>query len=102
MVAITQYTDDFAFFSAELADELQVHAVRVRQKLLKFAKDVPKATTVDFSGPRASGLLPPRENYEAWLAGFKSQDSSVRSNNAFKPKPLRSAQHMAGTACHVI
>src|SRR3546814_3304510 len=37
MVAITQYTDDIAFFSAELADELQVHAVRVRQKLLKFA-----------------------------------------------------------------
>src|SRR5690606_15838213 len=23
-------------------------------------------------------------------------------NNAFKPKPLRSAQHMAGTACHVL
>lgn len=23
-------------------------------------------------------------------------------NNAFKPKPLRSANHMAGTACHVL
>ena len=23
-------------------------------------------------------------------------------NNAFKPKPLRYAKHMAGTACHVL
>lgn len=74
MVAIAQYTDDIAFFSAELAEELQAHAGRVREKLLKFTKDAPKATTVDFSGPRDSGLLPPRKEYEAWLAGFKSQD----------------------------
>ena len=74
MVAIAQYTDDIAFFSAELAEELQAHAVRMRERLLKLAKDAPKATTVDFSGPRDSGLLPPREDYKAWLAGFKSQD----------------------------
>lgn len=72
MVAIAQYTDDIAFFSAELAEELQSHAVRVRDKLLKFTKEA-KATTVDFSGARESGLLPPRKDYEAWLAGFKSQ-----------------------------
>ena len=74
MVAITQYTDDIAFFSAELAEELQSHAGRVRDKLLKFTKESPKATTVDFSGARDSGLLPPQKDYEAWLAGFKSQD----------------------------
>ena len=74
MVAITQYTDDIAFFSAELAQELQSHGGRVRDRLMKLTKEVPKATTVDFSGARNSGLLPPREDYEAWLGGFKSQD----------------------------
>lgn len=74
MVAITQYTDDVAFFSAELADELQAHASRVRKRLLKFTKEAPKATTVDFSDARESGMMPPRGNYEDWLRGFKSQD----------------------------
>ena len=74
MVAVTQYTDDVAFFSAELAEELQAHAARVREMLLKVAKDVGKASTVDFSAPRESGLMPPRENYENWLSGFTSKD----------------------------
>ena len=74
MIAITQYTDDVAFFGAELADEIQAHAVRVREKLIKLTKEAPKASTVDFSGPRGSGLMPPRENYASWLAGFRSQD----------------------------
>jgi hypothetical protein len=74
MVAIAQYTDDIAFFSAELAEELQSHALRMRGRLTKLTKEAPKATMVDFSGARESGLMPPREAYEAWLAGFKSQD----------------------------
>src|SRR5699024_8938570 len=28
--------------------------------------------------------------------------TSLAPNNAFKPKPLRSTNHMAGTACHVV
>src|SRR5690606_34767077 len=28
--------------------------------------------------------------------------TSLRSNNSFKPTPLRYANHMAGTACHVL
>jgi hypothetical protein len=74
MVAITQYTDDLGFFGAELADEMQNHAIAVRAKLLKFRKDIPKASTVDFSAARESGLLPPRENYESWLSGFRKQE----------------------------
>jgi hypothetical protein len=73
MVAIAQYTDDVAFFGSELADELQAHATRVRERLLKFTKEAPKASAADFSGPRESGLMPPREYYESWLSGFKSQ-----------------------------
>jgi len=74
MVAITQYTDDVAFFGAELAEELQAHASRVREKLLTLTKDAGKASTVDFSEARESGLMPPRRNYESWLKGFKNQD----------------------------
>lgn len=74
MVAISQYTDDVAFFAAELAEELQAHAVDVRKKLLTLAKDVGKANTIDFSEARESGLMPPRQTYESWLSGFRKQD----------------------------
>jgi hypothetical protein len=73
MVAFSQYTNDVAFFCAELAEELQAHAARVREKLLKLRRDVPKASSVDFSVVRTSGLMPPREHYASWLSGFKSQ-----------------------------
>jgi hypothetical protein len=74
MVAIGHYTDDIAFFSAELAEELQQHAARTRTKLLSFRKDAPKASSVDFSESRESGLMPPRDNYASWLSGIKSQN----------------------------
>jgi hypothetical protein len=74
MVAITQYIDDLGFFAAELADEMQIHAGAVREKLLKFQKDVPEPSSVDFSPAREAGLIPPREHYEAWLSGFKKPD----------------------------
>lgn len=74
MVAIAHYTNDVAFFSAELAAELQTHGALVREKLLKLRRDVPKVSSVDFSDARESGLMPPREDYASWLAGFKSQD----------------------------
>lgn len=72
MVAIQHYIDDVAFFSSELADEIQAHAVRIRQRLVKLMKEVPKASAVDFSGARNSGLMPPRENYSSWLSGFRT------------------------------
>lgn len=75
MVAITQYTDDLGFFAAELTDEMQAHAVLVHSKLIKFRKDIPKPSTVDFTPARESGLIPPRDNYESWLSGFKKPDS---------------------------
>ena len=70
MVAIAQYTDDIAFFSGELADELQLHAKQLRIKLAKLRRDVPKASAVDFSEARTSGIMPPREKYADWLSGF--------------------------------
>lgn len=73
IVAISQYTDDIVFFGAELAEELHNHAQKVRVKLLKLRSDVPKVSSVDFSGPSNSGLMPLRENYSSWLSGIKSQ-----------------------------
>ncbi len=74
MVAVESYTDDIAFFCAELAGELQTHAERLYKKLLKFSPDTPKPSTVDFSGPIASGLMPSRDKYESWLSGFKTRE----------------------------
>jgi hypothetical protein len=74
MVAVSQYTDDVAFFSAELADELHIHAVRVSEKLIKLRRAVSKPEPVDFTPARDSGLMPPREDYSSWLSGFRSQD----------------------------
>ncbi len=70
MVAISQYTDDLAFFCAELCSELQKHAERLHKKIVAFNPDSPKPSSVDFSGPIESGLMPARANYEQWLAGF--------------------------------
>lgn len=75
MVAITQYTDDLGFFAAELAEEMQELAHAVREKLVKLRKDAPKVSSVDFAPARESGLIPPRENYESWLSGFKRQNT---------------------------
>ncbi|GAA5137996.1 hypothetical protein [Alloalcanivorax gelatiniphagus] len=74
MVAVCQYTNDVAFFSAELAEELQTHASRIREKLLKIRREVPEVNSVDFSGAHQSGLMPSRADYESWLSGFNSQD----------------------------
>lgn len=84
MVAIKQYTDDVAFFGAELARELEDHGQRVRAKLVKLRREIPKVSTVDFFGPMRSGLMPARDNYEAWLAGFRSQDDDAQNKDSFK------------------
>lgn len=93
MVAVKQYTDDVAFFGAELARELEEHGQRIRAKLVKLRRDVPRVSTADFSGPVRSGLMPPREGYEAWLAGFRAQDVDAGPNNSSKRtrKRLRAA-----------
>lgn len=70
ILAMSEYIDDVAFFSSELADEIQQHGEKVREKLLRATGDAPKASKVDFSAARDSGLLPNRERYKDWLSGF--------------------------------
>lgn len=74
MDALRSYTDDVAFFASEFAEELQAHAERLRADVAKIQKNPPKVTKVDFSKPRSSGLIPPREAYANWLSGFKAAD----------------------------
>lgn len=72
--AIHSYTDDVVFFSSSLCADLINHGNAVREPLTKKSeKGVPRVSTADFSGPRASGLLPPDNQYSDWLNGFTEQ-----------------------------
>ena len=70
--AISSYTDDVAFFSSLLCQDLIKHGEQVRALVAKPSDmSVPKVSKADFSGPKAKGLLPSDKNYADWLAGFK-------------------------------
>lgn len=72
--AIYSYTDDVIFFSKLLCADLIKHGDAVRKPLTnKSEKGVPRVSTADFAGPRASGLLPPDDQYSDWLNGFTEQ-----------------------------
>jgi len=74
--AIHSYTNDIIAFSYYLCESLVTYGGRVRAAYIKdFDKKIPEVTTIDFSGPKASGLLPPDSDYAAWLAGFREIDS---------------------------
>lgn len=77
--AISSYTDDMAFFSALLADDLIDHGTKVREKYIKqFKKGAPRISTVDFTVPREKGLVPSQEKYADWLRGFTQQRPAGR------------------------
>lgn len=72
---ISSYTDDVAFFSALLCQDLIKHGEKVRALVAKPSdKSVPKVSKADFSGPKAKGLLPSDKNYADWLAGFQETE----------------------------
>lgn len=75
--AIVSYTDDIAFFAALLTDDLIKHGQKIHQKLkTAFKTSSPKVSTVDFTRPRALGLIPPESQYTDWLQGFTEQEKS--------------------------
>lgn len=72
---ISSYTDDVAFFSSLLCQDLIKHGEKVRALVAKPSdKSVPKVSKADFSGPKAKGLLPSDKNYADWLAGFQETE----------------------------
>lgn len=73
---ISSYLDDLAYFTALLCQDLTVHGELIREAFTKkFRKDAPKVTTVDFSGPRKTGLIPPDTEYGDWLKAFAGSGS---------------------------
>jgi hypothetical protein len=77
IAAIHEYLDDLGFFAVLLCEDLVAHGESVRTTFTeKFGKDAPKVSTVDFSGPREAGLLPPEANYADWLKGFTTKDKN--------------------------
>jgi hypothetical protein len=74
LIAVRQYNNDVIFFGSELSDELHAHGQKVRAKLVRRRKGVPKVSSVDFSHPTKLGLMPPRSDYEGWLSGIRQQD----------------------------
>lgn len=85
MEVIGSYLDDTIFFTERLCKELEVHGNRVRDSHLKKKGSekakariekrrggtVPRISTVDFSGPRNSGLIPQDSDYSSWLDGLR-------------------------------
>lgn len=74
---IYSYVDDIAFFSSLLCSDLMEHGERLRTAYVKrYGKDAPRVSTVDFAGPRSSGLLPPDSQYKDWLRAFADPNGS--------------------------
>lgn len=62
--AMSEYTDDCIFFSSLLCEDLTAHGRRLHTTYCKsFGKDAPTVSYADFSTGRASGTIPPPENY---------------------------------------
>lgn len=69
--AIYSYTDDLAFFSYQLCNDLMKHGAAVREALTKKpSKQLPNVSAADFSRPLKSGLLPPDSQYGDWVNAF--------------------------------
>lgn len=72
--AISEYTDDLAFFSVTLCEDLMAHGKRIADELSNQfrLKKRPHVSNADFTGPRQTGLLVPSDGYEGWLKQFVS------------------------------
>ncbi|WP_189486355.1 hypothetical protein [Asticcacaulis endophyticus] len=72
--SIERYTDDVIFFSKIACEDLIQHGTMLTNKYKKKHKtNPPKLNILAFDKAEAMGLLPPIENYQEWLQGFKDQ-----------------------------
>jgi hypothetical protein len=69
--AIHSYVSDITFFGSLLCDDLVTHGNSVHAAYTKrFRKGAPDVSTLDFSGLREKGIIPPASDYTAWLNAF--------------------------------
>jgi hypothetical protein len=78
--AIAEYTDELAFFSVTLCEDLMAHGERVADELCKQFRYMkrPHVSNADFSGPRRTRLLVSSDGYEGWLRQFVSPVVYIR------------------------
>lgn len=78
--AIAEYTDDLAFFSVTLCEDLMAHGGRLAYELCKQFRHIkrPHVSNVDFSEPRRTRLLVSNDGYEGWLRQFVSPVANAR------------------------
>lgn len=70
--AAHSYTNDVAFFSKLLCEDLMEHGARVHKATEKLlGAQAPRVSQVDFTTPKAAALLPPDTDYDQWTNGFK-------------------------------
>lgn len=80
---IHNYVDDIAFFSSLLCTDLMQHGEQLRAAFVKrYGTDAPRVSTVDFSGPKSSGMLPPDSQYNDWLRAFSQADEKAAKHGA--------------------
>lgn len=72
--AIAEYTDDLAFFSGTLCEDLMAHGERLADEFCKQFRHLkrPHVSSADFSEPRRTRLLVSNDGYEGWLGQFVS------------------------------
>jgi hypothetical protein len=76
VAAIHSYVDDIVFFGSLLCADLIAHGHRVHEAFTKkFGTGAPKVSTIDFTGPRESKLIPPNEQYKGWLNAFTTEEA---------------------------
>lgn len=71
LFAIHSYLDDVAFFAHLLCGDLTSHAKKLHAAIPESTRaTAPKPTEADFTAARASGLIPPDDQYVDWLRAF--------------------------------
>ncbi|MGH6736806.1 MAG: hypothetical protein ACRECX_12145 [Methyloceanibacter sp.] len=76
--AIFEQTDDCIFFVRTLADDLLAHERKLRRRYAwRYWLRVPKLKPHDWSKAEAHDLIPPHEQYEDWLQGFRKKPTKL-------------------------
>ncbi len=68
IIGISESTDGCIYFSRQLMDELSLYGKRTRRKYSDL--NLPPLLELDWTKPMSDGLMPSREKFADWEAGF--------------------------------
>ncbi|RDV01172.1 hypothetical protein [Undibacter mobilis] len=89
LTALSEYADDGIFFSKLLAEDLGAYGKALRRRNRWRVWSLPRIGTEDWSDVEKEGLLPPAENYAAWLSAFAPRKSRLSVVGAWLGKRWR-------------